>query len=242
MSKALIGITPFQEPVANQPSKQVLSAYYTDAVSRAGGIPIMIPVNLPKSDLTALVDQLDGIILSGGGDIEIHHFGGQPNPKINLIDPGRDEMEIALVKIMVGRLKPFLGICRGAQVINVALGGTLHTDIADQVDGALKHDYFPDCVRGHLAHIVTLTPDSRLADLCGATSFQVNSLHHQACKRLAADLKLTAYAPDGIIEAFEMQGHPFGLGVQWHPENLLDSPQASALFEALTAAASSEAL
>ena len=240
MSKPLIGITPFQEPVENQPSKQVLSAYYSNALIRAGGIPVIIPVGLTTEDLAALVDQLDGIILSGGGDIEIHHFGGQPHPKINLIDPQRDKMEIALVKILVQHAKPFLGICRGAQVINVALGGTLQTDIADQVESALKHDYYPDWPRSHYAHGVTLMPGSRLADICGAVSFQVNSLHHQACKKLAPDLQTTAYASDGVIEAFEMPDHTFGLGVQWHPENLLDSPQACALFDALTAAARSE--
>ena len=239
MSKPLIGITPFQEPVKNQPSKQILSAYYTNAVSRAGGLPVIIPVGLPEDGLPDLVDLLDGIILSGGGDIEIHHFGGQPNPKINLIDPRRDEMEIALVKLLVRRAKPFLGICRGAQVINVALGGTLHTDIADQVEDALKHDYYPDWPRGHFAHPVTLTPGSCLAEICGSASFQVNSLHHQACKEIATELYTTAHAPDGVIEAFELAGHPFGWGIQWHPENLLASPHASALFNAFVAAARS---
>ena len=237
MSKPLIGITPFQEPVENQPPKQVLSAYYTGAVSRSGGIPVIIPVDLSEDDLTALVNQLDGIILSGGGDIEVHHFGGQPHPKINLIDPRRDEMELALVKWLSHRKKPYLGICRGAQVINVALGGTLYTDIADQIENALPAHFYPDWPRDHIAHQVTLSPGSRLADISGALSFPVNSLHHQACKKLAADLCVTAHAPDDVIEAFELPDHPFGLGVQWHPENLLDSPPANALFKALVTAA-----
>jgi putative glutamine amidotransferase len=237
MHKPLIGITPRQDLFDDQPPNAFLSAYYTQAVTRAGGIPIIIPVQLSAADLTALVDRLDGVIFSGGGDIDVHHFDGQPHPKINLIDPQRDEMELALVKILARLEKPFFGICRGAQVINVALGGTLYTDIAEQVDSALKHDYYPDWPRSHYAHPVTLTPDSHLAEISRSLTFEVNSLHHQSCKELAPDLHVTAHAPDGVIEAFELPGHPFGLAVQWHPENLPDSPQAAALFTALIAAA-----
>ena len=128
--------------------------------------------------------------------------------------------------------KPFFGICRGAQVVNVALGGNLYTHIEDQHPDALKHDYYPDYPRNRLSHPVRVEEGSRLAGIVDEPVLQVNSLHHQGIKGLAPTLKPVAYAPDGIIEAVELSDHPFGLAVQWHPEWLTDQQPMRNLFKA----------
>ena len=127
---------------------------------------------------------------------------------------------------------PFLGICRGLQLINVGLGGTLYADIADQVPGADKHDYYPDWERDYLAHPVEVDLGTRLADIIGGGKVDVNSLHHQSVDKVAADLVVTAKAPDGVVEAVELPDHPFGLAVQWHPEWLTAHSRMRALFAA----------
>jgi putative glutamine amidotransferase len=139
----------------------------------------------------------------------------------------------------VERNLPFLGICRGCQVINVALGGTLFTDIEAQKPDALKHDWFPHHPRDHRPHALQVEPGSLLSGLLGADNPQVNSLHHQGIDLLAPALKASAHAPDSLVEALELPGHPFGLGVQWHPEWLPDDPTMRALFEGLIQSARS---
>jgi putative glutamine amidotransferase len=153
------------------------------------------------------------------------------------LDPERDTLEIPLLRFVVAQEKPFLGICRGLQVTNVALGGTLYTHIEDQYPGALKHDWYPDIPRDTLAHPVRVEEGSRMAEILGEPLLQVNSLHHQGIKDLAPTLKAAAYAPDGMIEAVEMPGHRFGLAVQWHPEWLTDQEPMRKLFRAFVQAA-----
>ena len=133
--------------------------------------------------------------------------------------------------------KPFLGICRGIQVINVALGGSLFTDIDDQLSNPLRHDWYPNVPRNYLAHPVTFVSDSRLAQILDGDVFEVNSLHHQGLERLAPGLRAVACAPDQLVEAVEIPGHPFGFGVQWHPEWLQEHQPQRQLFQALTQAA-----
>jgi putative glutamine amidotransferase len=146
-------------------------------------------------------------------------------------------MEIQMVGDAVHEGLPFLGICRGIQMINVALGGTLYLDIADQHPEAIKHDYFPDFPRDQLSHAVKIDPASRLAKILGTHETQVNSLHHQGVDRLAADLRATSYGPDGLIEGVELSDHPFGIAVQWHPEWLTAHQSMRNLFRALVEAA-----
>jgi putative glutamine amidotransferase len=152
------------------------------------------------------------------------------------VDADRDDIEYALLQLAVNEGKPFLGICRGFQVVNAALGGTLFTHIEDQKPGAIKHDYFPDWPRNYLAHQVDIEKGSRLAEILGATEIQVNSLHHQGADKIAPSLKIVAHASDGLVEGIELPGHPFGFGVQWHPEWLTDRPEVQQLFKAFVGA------
>ncbi len=210
---------------------------YVQAVIHAGGIPLVIPVGLAAEDLQSLMERLDGVIFTGGSDIDPVRFNGIPHPRVYGIDERRDGLEIQMVQMAAETGKPFLGICRGIQVINVALGGGLFTDIADQMSGALKHDYYPDVPRNHLAHAITVEADSSLAQILGGSSFEVNSLHHQGLDQAATGLRVVAKSPDQLIEAVELPGHPFGLGVQWHPEWLQEYTPQRQIFQSLIQAA-----
>jgi putative glutamine amidotransferase len=205
-------------------------------VARAGAIPVLIPLGLPEDDLNQLLSSLDGVLFTGGGDIDPALYGGVPHATVHEIDPDRDQMEIHLVRRAVERGGPFLGICRGLQVINVALGGSLYTHIQDQHPNALKHDFFPGHPRNFLAHPIKVDEGTTLAGILDQPVVQVNSLHHQGIHRLAPSLTPSAYAPDGLTEAIELRSHPFGLAVQWHPEWLQDQDEMRALFEAFVQA------
>ena len=237
MAAPIIGITSTFTPATDGKFGTIsVGESYIQAVLRAGGLPLVIPVGLPREEQQAVFDRLDGVLLTGGGDIDPERFDGLPHPRVYDIDERRDDLEIRLVQMAVKANKPFLGICRGIQVINVALGGSLFTDIADQLENSLRHDWYPDIPRNYLAHPVSLQPDSRLAQILGGDLFEVNSLHHQGVERLAPSLRAVAYAPDHLIEAVELPNHPFGLGVQWHPEWLQEHLPQRQLFEALVQA------
>ncbi|HZW05132.1 MAG TPA: gamma-glutamyl-gamma-aminobutyrate hydrolase family protein [Anaerolineaceae bacterium] len=237
MDTPLIGITAYQKLNESGQTIHALSDAYVQAVLRAGGLPVLLPPCIPADRVSALLQGLDAVVFSGGADIDPARFNGTPHPNVYDIDLERDELEICLVQRAAEQNVPFLGICRGIQVVNVALGGTLFTDIADQLPGAHKHDYYPGYGRDHLAHTVQVQPGSRLAALVGENETGVNSLHHQGIERLAADLRATAFAPDGLVEGVELPGHRFGLGVQWHPESIPAAPASQAIFQALVEAA-----
>ena len=210
---------------------------YIQAVLRAGGLPVLIPVGLSNSQTFEIYTHLQGLLLTGGGDIDPASFGGAPHPRVYDVDPQRDALEVALVQQAARDGLPFLGICRGIQVMNVALGGKLYTDIGDQYAGALRHDMMPGFPRDLIAHPVEIRPGSCLAGLIGVDSLSVNSLHHQGIRTVAPSLQATAFAPDGLVEAVELSGHPFALGVQWHPEWLPESVRMQAIFRGFVAAA-----
>lgn len=233
----IIGLTTFHHKSQSGLHMVALTEAYVNAVAEAGACPVLIPPTLDEDRLAVLITRLDGIVFTGGGDIDPGFYHADGHLKINEIDSARDRTELYLLKRVVNDGKPFLGICRGLQLVNVGLGGTLYADIADQVPGALRHDFYPDWPRNYLAHPVRLENNSRLANLLGREELQVNSLHHQAIARLASGLKPTGYAPDGIVESIELPDHPFGLAVQWHPEWLTDFAPMRALFEAFVRAA-----
>ncbi len=238
MASPIIGVTSnYAPPKEGKFGTVSVGESYLQAVQRAGGIPLILPVGLSPDDLRVLFARLDGILLTGGGDIDPRRFDGQPHPRVYDIDERRDDLEIRLVQMAADSGKPFLGICRGIQVINVALGGSLFTHISDQHSGSLRHDWYPDVPRDYLAHPVTVAPGSRLAQVLGGEAFEVNSLHHQGLERLAGGLRAVAYSPDRLIEGVEVPGHPFGLGVQWHPEWLQDHAPQRQIFRALMEAA-----
>ena len=237
MSNPVIGLTAYNGENKNGHPIVALMEQYIVAISEAGGIPVLIPPGGTGHAITALFDRLDGILLTGGGDIAIERFNGEPHPTVEGVDPERDTLEIALTQAAANSGKPFFGICRGFQVVNVALGGTLYTHIQDQYPGAIKHDYDSGLQREFLAHTIKVEMGSALAGILEETGLNVNSLHHQGAKDLAPSLKPVAYAPDGLVEGLELPGHPFGMAVQWHPEWLLDQPATRRLFGAFVEAA-----
>ncbi len=237
MTRPLIGITTHRSLSRYSYPVISLTEAYIQALSRAGADPVLIPPGLPDEGLESLLSRLDGILFSGGGDVHPRRYGSQPHPLVNEVDEDRDRVEIALVQQALEDGTPFLGICRGLQVVNVALGGSLYEDLLDQHPNAIKHDRFPDEARDYLAHSVSIEPGSQLAEVLGTRELQVNSLHHQGIRQVARDLRSTAYAPDGVIEAVEAQEHPFGLAVQWHPEWLQAHLVMRSLFERFVQAA-----
>lgn len=232
MTPALIGITTAHMPHPDGLPMVAVQESYVRSVRIAGGIPLLIPLGLDPTELQVILERVDGLLFTGGGDIAPDRFGGQSHPSVHQVDTDRDEVEIQLFKEAVRLKKPFLGICRGIQIANVALGGELYTDIASHLPSSLKHEYISGRPWSHISHSVQVLEDSRLAEILGGNQFDVNSLHHQAVSRLAEDFQVTAHAPDGIIEALELPGHPFGIAVQWHPEWLQDQPPMRALFRA----------
>jgi putative glutamine amidotransferase len=206
------------------PESWVMNQRYSRAVATAGGLPVMIPLLDDDDILRELYDRMDAVLLPGGVDLDPATYGESPLPTCGRLDPDRDRVELRFARWAIAEGKPLFGLCRGLQIVNVALGGTLYQDIAAQRRDAIKHDYFPTAgfSRDHLAHPVAVASGSRLDALVGTAPLEVNSMHHQAVKDLAPGLVSTATAPDGLIEALESPGSHFLLGVQWHPEALTD--------------------
>jgi len=210
---------------------------YLRALEIAGGAPLLIPITGQERTLRALYRHIDGLLLAGGVDIDPAHFDEPHHPKLGKIDTQRDWTELTLTPWAIADGMPILGICRGVQTINVAAGGTLWQDIEAQVPDSLRHPWYPDYPFNRLSHQVQLEPGSRLAELIGAVETKVNSLHHQAVKDVGAGLRATAQSADGIIEAIESTNGSWVLGVQWHPEWLIDdNPGMLRLFESFIAA------
>ena len=209
---------------------------YVKAVAQAGGIPGILPNNLDLSCVEEIAEQLDGFLLSGGGDLDPALFGERATGNLGTVTPRRDNFEIALTRYVLEKTdKPVLGICRGIQVLNVAMGGSLHIDLPS--DGKLCHSLgmYP---RNAYSHEVTVTDGTRLSAIMGQGTGHVNSFHHQAIKGLALGLQISAVSvPDDVIEAVELPGSRFVLGVQWHPEELVEYPEAENLFDSFVKAA-----
>ncbi|MFQ5409644.1 MAG: gamma-glutamyl-gamma-aminobutyrate hydrolase family protein [Anaerolineales bacterium] len=239
MTKPLIGIT-CQRRDWQGGKREVYGQLvtYSEAVHRQGGLPVLLPLGVDADDLREIFARLDGVVLTGGGDIAPHFYGHGLTEFDREVDEDRDQIEINLARWASAEEKPLLAICRGVQILNVALGGTLIHDIAAELPGAVKHDYFPDYPRDMLAHPVQIEEGSRLAEALRAPIIDVNSLHHQALLDIASELHVVGHAPDGVIEGVEIDGHPFAVGVQWHPEWLQDNPEMRSLFAAFVRASS----
>lgn len=218
-------------------SAHTVARLYTEAIVAAGGVPFLLPSQAPE-DAAAVLDRLDGLVLTGGGDLAAHLHGRAHHESMYEVDEERDRFELALVHEAQQRALPLLAICRGAQVVNVALGGDLILDIPSEIPAADSHYRGSD--GAFLARQrLRLEPGSRLAGLLGVTELLVNSMHHQAVRSPGAGLRPVAWAEDGVIEAIEPANGRWPLwAVQWHPECLVGrDPLAGRLFEAVVAAA-----
>ncbi len=214
--------------------EMALGMPYLEALQASGALPVVVPP-LREEALDELLDQVDGLLLSGGPDIDPASYGQPPHRCLGPTEPPLDAFEIALAQAADRRGTPILAICRGAQLLNVARGGTLIQHLPDVVGHAIEHRQREPA--DALTHAIEIDPDTRLAEILGWTAGRVNSFHHQAVDALAPGLRVSARAPDDAIEAFEAPERPFLLGVQWHAEYLVRWPQHAALFEAFVAAA-----
>lgn len=229
MKRPRIGITTYGR---DERGRYTLPSEYVSAVQRAGGLPLLL-APLPEN-AAGYLEQVDGVILAGGGDIDPQHYGGTDHATIYSVDVARDALELALAKAIVEQGRPTLAICRGMQVLNVSLGGTLIEHLPDAVGEATLHRAPP---REPVAHGVALTAGSALAKITGTLAMSPMSWHHQAIRALAPGLTAVAHAPDGTIEAAEFKAHPWLVAVQWHPElTAQQDPAQQKLFDALVAA------
>lgn len=233
----LIGVTT-SITIGKDPERAYVNSAYLLAVQEAGGAPVPLPPQLDGSALDEISSRLDGLLLTGGGDINSVAFGEPLHPACYEVAPSRDRLETTLVRRCLAEGKPILAICRGIQLLNVALGGSLYQDVASDPGTPIKHDH--DGARDYLAHTVKVATGSFLESILGSEEIEVNSMHHQAVRTLGKGLVAVAHAPDQIIEGIELEdsgARRFVIGVQWHPEELFrKDPAARALFAALVSA------
>lgn len=219
-----IGITPdFSEPSASQPfAKYDLKAAYADAVLRAGGLPLVLPYSDDRQVIDCWLDRISGLVITGGAfDIAPEHYGESAREGLGPVKATRTGFELALLRAALSRGLPVLGVCGGMQLLNVAFGGTLYQDIAREVPDARPHEQQHD--RTQPQHPVEVRGDSVLGECVGKGQLMVNSTHHQAVHQVGEGLVATAHSPDGLVEAIEQPGQNFVVGVQWHPELMVDT-------------------
>jgi putative glutamine amidotransferase len=233
----LIGVST-SVTIDESPERAYVNAAYLRAVEQAGGVPVLLAPQLSPAARDALWQRLDGLVLTGGGDVEPSRFGEAPHPKTALVSRDRDALELELVDRAIRDDVPMFAICRGLQVLNVALGGTLHQHAPDVFGDRIQHSQSD--ARHVATHDVKLqTEGTHLGALLGASELRVNSFHHQAVHQLGRELRDVAWAPDNVIEAVEhADRRRFVVAVQWHPEELVGHDRAArALFSAVVEAA-----
>lgn len=227
----MIGISAHPRVVETATGPTLLhtsSRYYVESVERAGGMPVIMPVLDPDA-VDHLLPALAGVLLTGGGDVAPSRYGAMPVAETHSVDPMRDAFEIRLIQAAIAADVPLLATCRGMQVLNVAMGGSLVQHVPHATGQAHDHpDRWRDAV-----HKVKVEPDSHLAEALGATEVAVNSIHHQAVDRAAPGTRAVAWADDDTVEAIEVPGSPHVVAVQWHPELLEDWPEQQGLFRQL---------
>lgn len=237
MAQPLIGVTT-SITFGRHPERAYLNSAYLAAVQEAGGVPVPLPPQLDDRALMELAHRLDGLLLTGGGDVDPASFDEPPHPTLSEVSPARDRLEIALVARFMEVRRPILAICRGIQVLNVALGGSLYQDVASDPGTEIQHQQ--KAPRDQPTHPVKVVSGSFLARTVGSDELEVNSLHHQAVKTIGRGLLPVAFAPDGIVEGLELEDAGpgrFVVAVQWHPEELVArDPAARRLFHAFVEA------
>jgi putative glutamine amidotransferase len=241
--RPLIAVTTGSGP-SRAGERASIGTAYLQAIQAAGGIPIIVPPQLDGPALEQLLASVQALVLTGGGDVDPARYGEARHEKTDGVSEERDSLELTAVEIALDARLPLLAICRGMQVLNVALGGSLHQDIPSDFATDINHAQTsgePPRERNDVTHSVTVEEGSRLAELLGASAMDVNSMHHQSVKHLGHGLRSVAWAPDGVVEGLE--GEPrdgrFVVGVQWHPEELASLHEhARRLFEAVVREAS----
>jgi putative glutamine amidotransferase len=213
--KPIIGVTA---PLIK--GKITLDQEVLNSILMAGGIPYILPYTKDLFTIDEIIKHTNGLLLSGGVDIDPTLFGEEPIPSLGEIMPERDELETALIERALNSNLPILAICRGIQMLNVAAGGNMYQDIYSQKNGLLQHSQ--RAPRSHLSHFVQTKKGTLLRTISGSEQFKVNSFHHQAVKDPAPGFVISGISSDRVVEAIESQEHNFVLGVQWHPENLTD--------------------
>lgn len=220
--KPVIGITARVE----KDQTYTLDPVYAKAILQSGGLPLIVPI-VDEEDIPLLCERLDGLIVTGGGDINPTLYDEEPHPSLGAVYPGSDEYEKELITEFLKLDKPFMGMCRGLQMLNITLGGTNYQDLEAEFEGKL-YQHLQLAMRTHRTHSVELEEDSRLYDIMGVKKFHVNSFHHQGVRKVSDKLRVAARAADGLVEALESDNHQFVLGIQWHPEEFaLQDDQAS---------------
>jgi putative glutamine amidotransferase len=222
--RPLIGVTTGSGP-SRSGERASIGAAYLEAIQAAGGIPVVLPPQLDRASLGGLMAHVQALVLTGGGDVDPARYTEARHEKTDGVSEERDTLEAAAVEMALDSGLPVLAICRGMQMLNVALGGSLHQDIPSELGTEINHAQTSGEApreRSDLTHGVMLEEGSRLAELLGAPAMDVNSMHHQSVKRLGRSLRAVAWAPDGVVEGVEMEGRDrFVVGVQWHPEELV---------------------
>ena len=232
----LIGIVPSWV----EERKITINQDYVEAVLRAGGTPVLFPVTADREQISVLLDQVDGLLLTGGVDVDPAKYGEQKKPCCGDCSACRDSMEFPLCREALNRRMPVFAICRGMQVLSCVLGGKLYQDLSEQFGTILRHPRYE--VPGDPVHKVDVYPGTLLSSIVDVSSLDVNSRHHQGVSKPGNGLIVSAVATDGLTEAVELPGYPFVLGVQWHPESLSDRyPEHQALFNAFVKACAEHA-
>lgn len=220
--KPVIGITARVE----KDQMYSLDPVYGKAILQSGGLPLIVP-NVDLEDIPLLCERLDGLIVTGGGDINPTLYGEEPHLRLGEVYPGSDEYEKELILNFLKLDKPFIGMCRGLQMLNIALGGTNYQDLEAQFEGTL-YQHKQLAMRTHRTHSVELEEGSKLLEIMEESKFHVNSFHHQGVKDVSSELKIAARAADGLVEALESETYQFVMGIQWHPEEFaVQGDQAS---------------
>lgn len=230
----IIGITT---SISEDESLLQMNRSYVRAISAADALPVLLPATEDASVIASYAQMCHGLLLSGGDDIDPSVYGEAQSWQCGSISPLRDAFELALCREFLRLKKPILAICRGIQVLNVALGGTLYQDLQTERASSIAHRQKQKA--WYASHPVSFAEGSLLSGILQADAIAVNSLHHQAVRETGAGLVASAISPDGVIEAVELPGHPFCLGVQWHPERLWDQSATAAharIFRAFTEA------
>ena len=227
----VIGVTPWY----NYDNRMLyIKDGYCEGIIEAGGMPVVLPLSENEELLDKMINTCDGFLISGGPDIDARMYGEENKVFNEEISPYRDFLEAYIIKKAIQINKPLLGICRGIQVMNVAMGGTLYQDIHSQIKEKELIKHSQSAPKWYATHSVLLEGSSKLNDILKKEKIDVNSYHHQAVKDLAPGFKITAISPDGIIEAIEHSNHRFAVGVQWHPELMWQrSSEALRLFQEL---------